>query len=349
MYLTAYNLSNFLVSKGLLTMDSIVDGDFMVAEAGRRNRNFKVIRRKAPGLFVKQVKTSDAQAAMTIQREAGFYQRVHSDPKFAALAAMIPKFVDYEPQRQAIVLGLTEGAEGLSERQAREKTFPENYASLLGNALAIANSFGSAMMQDPANRSLFPCQLPWPLLLDQTGLSFLDGFGQIGQQLAASIKQFPTLQPMLSALRPSWQFDSLTHGDMKWDNCLIRTSVEGDQLTIVDWELADIGDGAWDVATIFKEYVVTALSGGGQMLDTMRPSIRAFWRAYTMGRGLSGPAAQMYLDRAVRFTAARMLIAFLEYTAGGPQYQALGNSMLQAATNILEAPQIAAAQLVGAP
>jgi len=349
-FLTAYNLPHYLISKGLISTQSVVDGDFVLAEAGRRNRNFKVLRRKEPGLFVKQIKSTEAQAISTIEREAAFYRAVHSDPRYAALAAMIPKFVDYEPSRRALALSLTENAESVSEHHMRHAQIPENTARLIGNALGIAHSHGPSMLADPATRSLFPYQAPWPMTLEQMGYSFLDNFAPIGPQLSAAIRQLPKLQPMLTALRPLWQYDSLIHGDMKWDNCLVssRGGVELN-LTIVDWELADIGDGAWDVATIFKEYLVAAIiNTGNRTIETMQPSIRAFWKAYVMARGLNADAGR-YLDRAVRYTAARMIIAVLEYLNASPQFSVLGPSMLQTAMNLLESPQVAAIQMIGVP
>ncbi len=120
MFLTAYNLPHYLISKGLITAQSVVDGDFTVAEAGRRNRNFKILRRKQPGLFVKQVKTNEAQAVTTVQREAAFYRIVQGDPKYAAIAGLIPKFIDYEPARHSLTLSLTENAESMAEYHRRQ-------------------------------------------------------------------------------------------------------------------------------------------------------------------------------------------------------------------------------------
>ena len=359
MFLTAYNLPQYLMWKGLIPADAVVDGDLVLAEAGRRNRNFKVLLNKRPGLFVKQIKSTEPQAIATVQREAAFYKSIHSDPRLAVLAAMVPKFVDYEPRRHAITLRLADQSESMAERHLREAVFPEDSARLLGTALATVHLHGAIMLRDPAARTQFQYQVPWPFLLDQTGYSFLDNFGPIGPHLSAAIRGFPSLQFHLSALRPLWQFDSLIHGDMKWDNCLIGDTAAGQaELMIVDWELADIGDGAWDVATIFKEYVVTAILGAQppeqatpqnpkQTIESLQPSIRSFWKAYAETRGLRGPASHAFLDRAVRFTAGRMVIAVLEYLAGSQQFNVLGQSMLQASVNILEAPQVAAAQLTG--
>ncbi len=360
MFLTAYNLAHYLVGRGLITLESVVDGDFILAEAGRRNRNFKVARRRFPGIFVKQVKSTEAQAIMTIQREAAFYRAITGDPRYTEISGMIPKFLDYDASRHALALNLTEDAESLSEHQMRLSVIPPEIAQRLGSALARIHSFGTAVAADTTLRPSLPCQIPWPLNVDQAGYGFLTAYGALGTQLTQAISQTPNLAGGLPALRSRWQFDSLTHGDMKWDNCLLR----GDDLTVVDWELADLGDGAWDVASIFKEYVASTLVNRAAReaarahnapepaeitLETTRPSLRAFWQAYAAGRGLSGYAADAYLDRAVRYLAARLVIAVLEFSAFAQQLDATSSLMLENARRVLEHPQIAAAQLAGVP
>jgi hypothetical protein len=359
MFLTAYNLAHYLIAKGLITTQSVVDGDFILAEAGRRNRNFKLSRRRLPGLFVKQVKSTEPQAIITIEREAAFYRAI-GDPRYAAISGMIPRFIDYDPTRYALTLRLTEDAESLSERQIRETVVPPDLARQLGQALALIHSFGAQVAADPALRPKLPCQIPWPLNVDTAGYSFLSAYGNLGAQLTQAIQETPGLTAGLPALRAYWQYDSLTHGDMKWDNCLQR----GEELVIVDWELADLGDGAWDVATIFKEYIASILMNRAMReaaaardapqppeitLDTTRPSLCAFWKGYAEGRGLSGAAADLYLDRAVRFTAGRLVVAVLEYCTFAKNLDSTARTMLDYARRILEHPQIAAAQLAGVP
>ena len=365
MFLTAYNLPHYLLSKGLVDPQSLVAGDFAIAEAGRRNRNFKVLRHRSPGLFVKQIKTTEAQAIYTIEREAAFYRAVQNNPKYAAIRGLIPKFIDYDARRHAVTLSLADNTESMQERQMRESKYGEDTARVLGRALALVHSHGTTLMSDPSTRPLFACQLPWPLTFDQTGYQMFEGFGPIGRALASGIRQFPTLQPLLSALRSEWRYDSLLHNDMKWDNCLLKMQAEGEpELTIVDWELVDIGDGAWDVATIFKEYVMAVLVNASAReaaaaqnyaapppvtLDTLRPSVRAFWEAYASGRGLSGIEAHITLLRAIRLTAGRMIVGILEYLGGMTELGPFGNHMLQTSVGLLEAPHVAMAQLLGSP
>ncbi len=353
MFLTAYNLAHFLMSKGLLDPASVADGDFTVAEAGRRNRNFKVRLGPRPGLFVKQVKILDPSATATIQREASFFKLIQTSPKYAALKALTPEFVHYEPRRHAVTTRLADQAESLAEKQGREGVYREDIAHLLGHALGIAHPYGPVLAADPDARGLFACQLPWPLTLDQTGYSFLNSLGAIGPQLAQSIQQAPGLQPALSALRPEWQFDSLVHGDMKFDNCLIRTMPGGQvQLTIVDWELCDLGDAAWDVASIYKDLLMAVLVSAQNpqaspqvTFDTVRPAMRAFWTGYCAARPQA--ATLPSLDKMIRYTGARMVLAVLEYLWNAPAMSPLGRQILETAQWLLHSTLSARVQMIG--
>jgi hypothetical protein len=360
MYLTVSNLADYLVSSGLVTPESVVEGDFAIAEAGRRNRNFKVARRRDSGLFIKQIKTSEAQAISTVQREAAFYQAVQANPLYARLAELMPRLLRYEPGRYAIVLEYLQHAESLAERQVRTNAYDAESARLVGSALGLVHSFGPAIAVDPAFRTIFTRQLPWPLMLDTLGPQVFQPYGAAGMQLYSMLQQTPGLIPMLCALRMEWVYDSLIHGDMKWDNCLAWTGEKGEQrLRIVDWELADLGDGAWDVASILKEYLVVAIfaaltaqqtgAAAAHTMATLRPSIREFWAAYAAARGLIGDAARIARDRAVRFTAARLVTAVLEYLHASPNASAAASAMIQSSAGILLQPGAAAAELFGYP
>ena len=352
MFLTSYNLADYLTASGLLSRRALVDGDFTVIEAGRRNRNFKVPRRQNSGLFVKQIKTPTAEAAATLRREAIFYRAVAANPAYAGLQALTPRLVHYDERRQALLVELLSNAETLAERSVYDGSFDTATAARLGRTLATVHAFGQALVNDVAVRAAFAYQPPWPITLDQTGYGFLDSLGPIGPALSAALRSQPTFAARLSALRRAWQFDSLINGDMKWDNCVLVAGVDGatdSTLVIVDWEMVDIGDGAWDVAGILKEYVVALITPPPRGLDALAPAASAFWQAYVEGRRLTPPTAVAYFERAIALTAARLVIAVLEYLPTATNLGDLGQRLLQASAQILEWPQVVAAQLLGRP
>jgi Ser/Thr protein kinase RdoA (MazF antagonist) len=359
MYLTISNLAHYLMATGVVERASVVRGDFAVAEVGRRNRNFKVLRRTQPGFFVKQVKTPEQQAMTTVWREAAFYQTVAQQPAYARLAAVMPRLLRYDARRHAIVFEGLPNMESLGERYARTRTYDGATARSVGETLATIHGLGSAMIVDSTLQPIFSRLMPWPMMLDVHGQQLFEPYGPAGAQLFAAIQQTPGLLLMLTHLRLHWTPDTVIHGDMKWDNCLVSLDAADSRVRLVDWELVDVGDAAWDVASVLKEYVTAVIlarfadpngaSAPPLTLDALRPAIREFWSAYVAARGLPAPIAQALRDRAIRFTAARLITATLEYIAVSAAMNTFVASMLQSAIGILAQPEIAAAELLGYP
>ena len=349
------------MSSGLVPAADIVEGNFAVMETGRRNRNFKVLRESAPGLFVKQAKSLEAQATATLWREAAFASRVQTDPAYGGLAQLMPQLIRYDPSRHAIVSNLIDGAESAGEYQGRKREFPGEIATALGRALAHIQRFGPALAGDPHLRTALPRQVPWVMTLDRSGIAFLGSTAPLGPQLVAELQQMPDFLALLAALRREWHQDTLMHGDMKWDNCLVRGGAGTLEMMIIDWELVDIGDAAWDVASIFKEYVVTALFAliaasqnpaappDPDWLASVRPAARQFWKSYAAALSLSPEQSRPLLDRAIRFTAPRLVISVLEYLSILPNDTTTMKAMLQVAVQLLTAQQLMTANLLGYP
>ncbi|HEX4496935.1 MAG TPA: phosphotransferase [Thermoanaerobaculia bacterium] len=363
MYLTASNLAHNLLAQGLITAESVVDGDFTVIEAGRRNRNFKLIRQKSPGLFIKQVQSTATEAAMTLQREAVFYQQLQSRPAFAPLADLAPRFVAFDPPTCALVVELLPQAKSLTEYHFQQGDFPESVGELIGHALGVVHSQPARIAAEPADAAIFPRRLPWILTVDPYTLAPLGQLGNVGQQMAALLQQQPAFFRQLLALQYEWRWDSIIHGDVKWDNLVIFEDADGQPaFRIVDWELVDLGDASWDVGAVFATYlsfwVMTVPLAPGQpteqaFLDAaprlagMQAPLRRFWRTYSDVRGFRPGDERRYLERCLRFCAARLVLAVFEYLYNAQQVNLNALAMLQVSHNIFVAPDRAAAELLG--
>lgn len=352
MYLTASNLVYYLISRGIVTANSVVDGDLTVVEAGRRNRNFKVLRQRSPGLFVKQIKNPTAESILTHRREAAFYEMVRSRPSFAVFAQFIPQLRDYNPATHALVVNLMPDAENLTEYHMRLNQFPERVGEMIGRALGISHAQVSWILNEPTSLAIFPRQVPWILTLDPKNLTSLSDLGPAGQQLAAILEQQPDLVSHVCSLRNEWRYDALMHGDMKWDNCLIGQNADGEtDFRVIDWELADVGDASWDLGSIITSYIaywvftIPAQPHTEELLApvrathaNMRLSLRALWRTYTTTRGFDPTVAKTYLERCLRFAAARLVLAVFEYLYSFPQITHSVLALLQMSRIIFESP-----------
>jgi hypothetical protein len=357
-HLTVANLVYYLIDRGMLTAEAVVADDLMMIDASRRNRNFKVVGASA-GLFVKQMRELQPDAALTLRREAACYAFARDDP---ALGRLMPRLLAYDERRHVLVTELAPDAESLAEHHQRRGSFPADLGRRLGEALGGYHAGAQPILESQAARDLFARQIPVVLSLGRGGHAALGQFAPIGQALSATILQHPEFQRLLDALGEEWRRDSLIHGDMKWDNVLVfPAAAERPDFRIVDWEMADVGDAAWDVGAVFQSFLTAwilsmPLTSGlpperfvgmaGQPIETLRPVLHAFWRAYGEMRGFTAEESRTQIERCLRFAAARMVWAAVEHRLYASHLDPAMTAMLQVSLNILEAPGRAVAEIL---
>lgn len=363
MFLTVSNLAHYLLARGLLSAGNVVDGDFVVAEVGRRNRNYKVLLKNGAGLFVKQIKSIDAMAISTLQREAACYRIAQQNTAYRELASVMTRLLDFDANRHCLVVELIPGGENLSEYFVRTKNFSAEIGKLLGNSLAASHRSVRVAPPRAEDMATFPRQAPWILSYHHSH-SFPAGSLSGGtQKLAEIVRQYPDMHYNLDRLRNHWRFDSLIHGDMKWDNCIVFSDgLGGLQLKIIDWELVDYGDACWDVGGIFQAFLTSwiysmpigsetspesLIRHAGLQLEAMHPAIKAFWHSYLEIADIPRQYAAMYLTRAIEYSAARLVQTAFESLYASPTMTGHGATLLQVSLNIFRNPQEAALALFG--
>lgn len=358
MHLTAANLPHYLTGRGLLDPDAIVAGGITVLDASRRNRNFKVLRDGAPGLFVKQMRETQTDAMLTLRREAVCYEIAAGHP---ALSRLMPRLVRYEPARHVLTLELLPEAESLLSYYGRMQGFPPEIGRMLGEGLGVYHGQAGGLVADERLAGLLARQVPVILMLGRGGHGALGQFGRIGPAVSALLQQHADFQALLDALGAEWRRDSLIHGDMKWDNVLVFPAAEGLDFRIVDWEMADSGDAGWDVGAVLQSFLsawigsMPIASGlppeayigmASQPLEAMRPVLGAFWRSYAATRGFGAAQGRVELERCMRFGAARLAWSAVEQRLYAPQIDPAAAAMLQVSLNVLKDPARAVRELL---
>lgn len=357
MVITPNNVCYYLLDRGLITTESVVDGDLMVVDVTRRNRNFKIIRRNHPSFFVKQIQNWEPQAIATLQCEATCYWLAQSDAELNALASLMPRYYFYDPSRHILITELLADGENLSDYHRRLNDFPEAIATKLGQALGSYHRKGVTKLAEGPQKAVFPNRVPWILSISQQNSHLLHALSAANTQLFNIVQNYPEFNQALEELRAQWRFDSLIHGDMKWDNCVVYVkdgNSEDLSFKIVDWELADIGDGRWDVGAILQAYLsfwimsipATVEASPTQLpdlaqyrLEKMQPAIRAFWEAYRETLQVEGAKASELLESCVKYGAARMVQTAYEYMQYSPNITASALYLLQVSLNILKSPR----------
>ncbi len=352
------DLVHYLIERGLLERSAVVDGDVMVVEGARRHHNYSLIRRHGTGLFVKQMQPDQAMSAQTLQKEAACYVMMENDPAAAEIHALMPRFRAYDPDRHILVMDLIGGGENLSELHRRLNGFPTDIAESVGALLARYHEVSSRELLPRANAAIYQGQPPWILSFHLASHGSMQNLSAANGQFMTILQSYPDFGQALDSIRNSWRRNVLVHGDMKFDNVVVRSAQTPEQsMHVVDWELADVGDSAWDVASILQAYLTWWISTLQQVpgsndsaqypLESIQPAIRAFWESYASSRRLSARDADAELERAVSYAGARMLQTVYESMAWSQAMTQHAVWQVQACMNILKAPRSAATDLLG--
>ena len=111
----------------------------------------------------------------------------------------------------------------------------------------------------------------------------------------------------LDGLRSEWVGDTLIHNDIKGDNILVSVEA-GVKVRLIDWELIQIGDAAWDVGAVLRDFLnywllsvplsgdlsaEQMLAGARVPLAKLHPAARAFWQAYRASAKIDAVAARI--------------------------------------------------------
>jgi len=362
MFLGPDNVACYLAERQLLTLKSVVDGDFMVVEQSSRNYNFKVIRERSPGFFVKQVRQRTPDLTVSFEREAACYALARDHEAFAALRPLLPKLHLFDPKSYVMVLDLLPEAESLWEHHRRLGKFPVELAELQGEKLGAYHADVRIHDGDAPELRAFPRSLPWILSIHESGPAYLNQLSRGNAQIVAILREYPEFPRALKEIRRSWRLNALIHGDVKWENLMVCPQGDGgEDLKIVDWEMADVGDDCWDVGAIFQSYLtfwifslplgpdmnlVEAAAASPYDEDEMKRAMSAFWHRYATRRRLSTKMYRRLRERSMSCAAARMIQTAFESVQRSPQVTPHALCKMQMSMNILKDPATAVRDLM---
>jgi hypothetical protein len=368
--ITVDNAYGFLAARDLMAPEAVTDGNFEATSTPRRNRNVRITSEGFGSYLIKQPEQRDEQWE-SLRREARFYAACTDMPAAGPLRASLPRMAFADVDTGVLALELLADAEPLWQHyEARTADdFPIEHAEALGRALAVLHgSFhGRAKERDPALAFLGD-DLPIVLAFHQPNPRMLGGLGPAAYRLVGLLQTEPGLQGRLAEVAGMWRSETVIHGDVKLDNILVRAehpslaeSSHG-TLCLVDWELVQFGDPAWDLGAALQDFlawwIVTLprastvekmLEGERFPLSVLIPGSQRFWHGYTDERALGASEADALLARAVGFAAARLVQTAFEAAGVMTELPAISLLMLQLAANMWRDLPAAATDLFGLP
>jgi len=315
--------------------------------------------------LLKQPYLYDASYLESVTREAMFYELVKFDARFSDVRHIFPNSLDFDSQRKILILDYT--VEGKSLWQQLSQYRPMLIFNLIeemqeiGKLLAtfhsiVVSSNEISNISSKLHRSISQFTQPQPQILSQISAANF--------QLLKIIQQQSGLCTSLEQLQSEWQVQSFIHGDLRFDNIVIipkNQDRNSSQIKIVDWEFADLGDPAWDIATVFQELLSCWIYGlsdrqapedasaNEQILKEMQAAMRSFWYGYRRMRLISGIEANKLLRRSVRYCASRLVHAAYESLQYSFQLSYAAIYHVQVGANILRDQDSGSVHLLGIP
>jgi serine/threonine protein kinase len=357
--LTSTNVIAYLKSRGFCDDKSEAVVNWHVAECPSRNWNYAVTRQDGgQGFFVKQLRVQDPESFRMMQREAMIYGLANHEPDFVDLKRIIPPFFNYEDDSKIIILGLVNGP-NLMQSQQQMRRFPAEFGRGLGYALAVLHHRVGRGLCTAPSQHLFAREKPGIFTAHRNGpLVRWLGAGQM--RLVEQVREHTQLSQGLDDMAASWRPHTFIHGDIKFENSIISAAGPAsdlsnpcmfEQLMLVDWELADVGEPCWDIGSVFQAYLSLCLRAAPATyslslrehlerstiaIESMGNAIKAFWQAYCKECNLDEiSSAQALLERSMRCASARMVQMALEVMHGQEQPTPMALSLLEVSVDLM--------------
>ncbi|WP_162386254.1 aminoglycoside phosphotransferase family protein [Spirosoma endbachense] len=368
MLLTGFTIAHYLLDKGYLSSESILDGRFTAHLASSRNTNYLINRDANKGsLFVKQVQAWDQEKIETLRTEATCYWLAENEAEYAQLRKFLPPYLAFDSQNHILITEAVQGAISLNDFYLQQRSFPLQLATRQAELLGSFHKTIARSVQDAPSFRLFRKQEPVVFLWSSSGFPAYSGHqSQAERQMVQLITKNEDYMTRLSAVREKWEATSLIHGDIKPANFLINQDAPSTghyDLRLIDWETADIGDPCWDVAAIFQSYLFywiyheplqgqsaqNSYASYGFSLETMQPSMRQFWQTYIRLMDWTAEEAEANLSKIVGYCALKLIHTCYETIQQASTMPLHSARLLQLSLNMLRSPDEAIWSVLGIP
>lgn len=367
MRLTLHNLAHFLVDKGFLHPEHLVNGSYKVVQKQSRNSIFQVfLGDNSTGLFVKQLLSLDPTNAYLMQRDATAHCLIQQTELLPQMRAFVPNYYGYEPNNHVFVTEFFANAISVHELIVQRKSLDNAELQQMATILAFQHKDLSEQIDQVPALQFFSRQAPWILLFGDPENPQIKSSGQMFGVVAQFIRQQPELTRLLEDLRYQWQGSCLVHGDIKLIN-FIRVAENGaESLKLIDWEITDLGDPLWDVAGLLQSLIALWIFAqnpnpmlqnqpqvGMEFLtwESVLTACQTVWQHYLSVRAQHNPDSALNTpesrQKLIRFTAARLIQTACEANMHAAEIQPQSNRVLQLVTQMITTPDAWASQILG--
>lgn len=291
-----------LVEAGIVDVADAFAGEVAVTDLSRSNHvSVVTVRGRARAVVKRPWVAADDLDAYAVELAA--YRWLSSAPATARLA---PGLLTALEGDRAIVLEPVDGVQSLHEVLAASPAESADLVAGLGRRLGTLHAAGAGGLV---------ARRPWVLDVPGGGLPAMLAGDEAAAGAAAAIRSHPPLCEAIAELAATWEGHAPMHGDVKFDNVLVGPPPVR-ATWLVDWELAGLGEPAWDMAGVVDGLVMTGLVQGDDAYgtwavvdDAVAPAV-AGHRAVA-GAGLAPAPGRLRLAAVARLAQTSVQLAVM--------------------------------------
>lgn len=313
------------VGSGLLGVDCSVSHHAARLQIGDGERLF--VKRADPvGSFGRDLTT-----------EAAVYRLAQSNP---SLSAVVPgcRFVTED---DSLIVMDDVGGEHFPTAAMFAAALP---SSNLAGADSLLGAYGLVVATVHQVHPPAFGQPPWLLVALEPRWGRYDWLSRPCSELLMRLAERPALRLGFGAAASEWRAKCLVHGDLRWSNVLVASGTGSSRVLLVDWELACLGDPAWDVGSVIADLIARAnLDRVGQQADPLFAA-STFLGSYRQRTPSSISEWIALVQLGVAMAGVRLVQTLVEYAHAGEGHLANAEPILLPWIEALlsEAPTIGA-------
>jgi hypothetical protein len=335
--LSRWDAVQHLLRIGLVTPAELLGGSLTASEFTGRNHLVRIERPGERSFTIKQPKDADAADSVTMWTEAAIFWLSANDPEFARLARWMPLYFHYHEPDKVLTIEYVTAADSLMAKLIAGAA-PPALLEDVGKAFATLHGPVSRASAAQPSRRLFSGHLPWVLTLGSAEIRYAPPT-QVAAAVLSEVLRRPEAVAALARARMEWRGEQVVHGDAKAANILI---LDDGSIRVIDWEIAALGDGLWDVAGLVHSLLVPNPLAPSEPLAAAQARAAPWQEALCRGYAEGGPPArpgQDWREIVLRLAGARMLQTCLESVHYAGQMPPAVPSLLSVALELLTRPE----------
>jgi len=278
--------------------------------------------------------------------EAAVHHVLHHFSEFEALKPFVPMYCGYDPRQHVLVTEYIHNTANVWELTEQREQLSASQAKCMAHILASFHLDLTNRLVDDPTLSFLDQKLPWVLNLP-------NAVNHAPEVVFQHIKQDEFLLYKLDEAAHSWRCASIIHGDVKLQNFIAQQ--EANELKLVDWEQANMGDPLWDLAGLLQSYVagglayMTSTAGHYELpvskayweREKVLEMWRLIWQEYSSKMRWTSELAEEAALKTVGYMAARLLQSAAELNRVRPEFMAPGTwSMIAEARSYFRQPHV---------